>query len=210
MPRRRGPKPIPRPPAAELRRLYVTQRHSLDDMGLHYGVSEATVRAWLHAAGIRRTRPTWRTTIPPARLHALYVTQGLTIAQIAAQERVGPMTVWHALIDHDIPRRPHGRPVPPPPPALELRRLYLEEGRPIRQLAAHYKVSYTTMRQRLQAAGIPLRPPGDPWHCHGRLATRAAGLRAPDGAAQDDPRPGTGGTPSSRKARRHSDAASVR
>jgi hypothetical protein len=210
MPRRRGPKPIPRPPAAELRRLYVTERHSLDTMGFHYNVSEATVRAWLRAGGIHRTRSTWRTTIPAARLHRLYVTQGLTIEQIAVGERVGPMTVWHALIDHDIPRRPHGRPVPPPAPADLLRRLYLQDDWSIRQLAARYKVSYTTMRQRLQAAGILLRPPGDPWHCHGRLATRAAGPRAADGAAQDDPRPGAGGTSTSCKPSTHRDGASVR
>jgi hypothetical protein len=205
-----GPAPLTPPPVAELRRRYVTERHSLDTIGFHYGVSEATVRAWLRAAGIHRKPLSWRTTIPAARLHALYVTQGLTIEQIAAQERVGPMTVWHALIDHDIPRRPHGRPVPPPPPALELRRLYAEERRPIRQLAAHFGVSYTTMRQRLHAAGIPLRPPGDPWHCHGRLATRAAGPPVPAGAAQDDPRPGTGGTSTSRKPSRYLDAARVR
>src|SRR6266536_847288 len=124
MPRRRGPKPIPRPPADELRRLYVTERHSLDVIGFHYSVSARTVRAWLRAAGIGRARLSWQMTIPAARLHALYVTQGLTIEQIAAQERVGPMAVWRALVAFDIPRRPHGRPVAPPAPALELRRLY--------------------------------------------------------------------------------------
>ncbi len=210
MPRRRGPKPIPRPPADELRRLYVTERHSLDVIGFHYSVSARTVRAWLRAAGIGRARLSWQMTIPAARLHALYVTQGLTIEQIAAQERVGPMAVWRALVAFDIPRRPHGRPVAPPAPALELRRLYLEEGRPIRQLAAHYKVSYTTMRQRLAAAGVPLRPPGNRWRRRGRLATRAAGPHAPDGAAQDGPRLGAGGTFTSGKPGRPRDAARVR
>src|SRR6266487_167132 len=109
MPRRRGPKPIPRPPADELRRLYVTERHSLDVIGFRYSVSARTVRAWLRAAGIGRARLSWQMTIPAARLHALYVTQGLTIEQIAAQERVGPMAVWRALVAFDIPRRPHGR-----------------------------------------------------------------------------------------------------
>jgi hypothetical protein len=177
---------------------------------LHYGVSEGTVRAWLGAAGIRRTPLSWRTTISAARLRTLYLTQGLTIEQIAVGERVTPNTVWRALVDHDIPRRPHGRPVPPPPPTAELRLLYVQEGWPIRRLAAHFGVSYTTMRQRLTAAGIPLRPPGDRWRRRGRLATRAAGPRAPDGAAQDDPRPGAGGTTTSRNARRRRDAVGAR
>ncbi len=205
-----GPAPIPPPPVAELRRLYVTQRHSRDVIGFHYGVSESTVRAWLRAAGIRRKPPSWATTVSAAYLRELYLTQGLTIEQIATQERVGPMAVWRALVAFDIPRRPHGRQVAPPVAALELRRLYLEDRWPIRQLAAHYKVSYTTMRQRLAAAGIPLRPPGNRWRRRGRLATRAAGPRAPDGAAQDGPRPGAGGTSTSHKPRRPRDAARVR
>jgi transposase len=159
-PKRRGLKPIPRPPAAELRRLYVTERHSLDTIGFHYGVSKWTVNGWLRKARIGRRQSGWAKMIPAERLHALYVTEGLTIEQIARRERADPNTVWLALKYHHIPRRPQGRQVSPPPHTAELRRLYLVEQRSIRQLAGKFSVSYATMRNWLSAAGIPLRPRG--------------------------------------------------
>jgi hypothetical protein len=174
--RRRGPEPIPHPPASELRRLYVTERHSLDTIGFHYGVSAWTVRVWLRAARIRRKPPSRGTMIPAARLHALYVTEGLTIEQIAGWERTQPNAVWLALKYHQIPLRPTGRRVGPPPCIVELRRLYLVERRSIRELAAHFGVSYATMRKWLTAADIPLRPRGR--HGAGITATGRLGPRS--------------------------------
>jgi hypothetical protein len=158
--RRRGPQPIPRPPAAELRRLYVSERLGLEDIALRYHVSDWTVRVWLNIEQIHRSRPTRRRLLSAKRLRRLYVDQGLTIEQIARREHVAPNTVWYALRDYGIPRRRGGHPIPPRPSDDELRRRYVDEDWSIRQLAAHFKASYTTARLWLRAAGIPCRPPG--------------------------------------------------
>ncbi len=167
----RGPQPILPPPADELRVRHVDQRQSLDELAAHYHVSAWTVKAWLRNAGIRRHRrpgPAWATTVSAEHLRELYVQQRLTMRQIAARQRVTETTVWRALKYHQIPRRPAGRQVSPPPQAAELRRLYLQERWSIRQLAARYRVSYPTMRYRLAKANIPLRPVGghSRWHGH--------------------------------------------
>ncbi len=159
-PRRRGAAPIPPPPPAELHRRYVAERRSLDDLGARYHVSAWTVKRWLRAAGSRRQPARWATRVTAADLHALYVQQRLTIGEIAAREQVSPNTVWHALQHHQIPRRPAARRAGRPPEVAELRRLYVEAGWSLRRLAGRYQVSYTTIHQRLTAAGVPLRPRG--------------------------------------------------
>ncbi len=148
--RRRGRKPIPSPPTDELRRLYVDERLSLEELGVRYSVSAGTVKQWLHQAKIGRRWPAWQTTAQAEHLRALYVDQQLSTTEIAARERVTPSMVWYALVYHQIPRR----------------RLYLAERRSIRQLAARYDVSYATVRGWLDEAGIPLRPKGGYWRWH--------------------------------------------
>ena len=59
--RRRGASPIPPPPPAELRRHYVTERRSLDDLAACYHVSAWTVKRWLRNAGIHRQPAMWAT-----------------------------------------------------------------------------------------------------------------------------------------------------
>jgi len=164
--RRRGRKPIPSPPTDELRRLYVDERLSLEELGVRYSVSAGTVKQWLHQAKIGRRWPAWQTTAQAEHLRALYVDQQLSTTEIAARERVTPSMVWYALVYHQIPRRPASRRRKARPPVAELRRLYLAERRSIRQLAARYDVSYATVRGWLDEAGIPLRPKGGYWRWH--------------------------------------------
>lgn len=45
---------VPRPPKAELARLYVTECRSLEQVGRSYGVHRTTVRRWLAHYGIPR------------------------------------------------------------------------------------------------------------------------------------------------------------
>jgi hypothetical protein len=202
---------ISRPSAAELRRLYLTERRSLEDIGQRYGVTAWTAQRWLREARIGRKRPTRTRLLAADRLWELYVDQHMTIAQVARRERVAPNTVWMALIDYGIPRHPPGRHVPPRPPTATLRRLYLEDRWTIRQLATRHRVSYTTMRTWLEAAGIPLRPAGGSsrWHSrqspHGhRTAADAPNARPQPrrphnpkrhGESAPDPAEGQGGWP---------------
>ncbi len=162
---------IPRPPADDLRRLYIDERLSFAGLAARYHVSEGTVRVWLRETGTSRRVPGWARRVGAGHLRALYEGERLTIAEIAARERVSANTVWRALEHHRIPRRPWGRTLAGEPPAVsELRRRYLEDGWPIRQLAAHAGISYATTRGRLLAAGVPLRPPGRQRHGAGRAA----------------------------------------
>src|SRR6266511_884908 len=139
-------RPTQPPLIDQLRILYLDQQLTDDDIAAHYGVSTRTVTAWLRNAGIHRPRPSsWVASVPAQHLRELYLDQ----RQIAAHQRVTETTVWRALKYHQIPRRPAGRQVSPPPQAAELRRLYLQERWSIRQLAARYRVSYPTMRYRL-------------------------------------------------------------
>jgi transposase len=187
--RHRRPKRVPRPPADELRRLYVDQDLPVDDLADRYGVTSQTLRNWLRAAHIRRARrarQSWSTSVSAEHLRGLYVEQGLTLAEIGEREHVSPGMVWYAMRRHQIPRR---RPFSPgantprrrhrPPPTQELRRLYLEEHRSIRQLAAHYDVSYCAAHKWLANAEIPRRPPGGYARWHGRRqgASHAAATR---------------------------------
>src|SRR5262245_37335953 len=171
MPRRRGRKPIPSPPTDELQRLYVDKRLSCKQLGAHYGVSAPTALRWLRAAGIQR-EPSWATTVSAEQLRELYLAQGLTPAAIAARERVSAAAVCKALRSHQIRRAATGPAPIPPPPAAELRRLYVTQRHSRDTIGFHYGVSEATVRAWLRAAGIGRTPPS--W----RTRIPAARLRA--------------------------------
>jgi transposase-like protein len=113
--------------------------------------------------GIRRP-PSWATTVSAQQLRELYLDQGLTAAQIAARHQVSPSQVYQALRRHHLRRdTPGPRPIPPPP-AGELRELYVHQRHSLDQLASHYRVSPWTVRRWLRTAGVRRqRPRGHPW-----------------------------------------------
>jgi transposase len=100
--------------------------------------------------------------VSPAELRRLYEQQRLAPAEIAERFGVSGRTVRAWLWRLGIPLRPQperrGRRLPPT--AAELRRRYVADGVTIAQLAARYGVGTSTVRQWLQNAGIPRRPPG--------------------------------------------------
>jgi predicted DNA-binding protein YlxM (UPF0122 family) len=100
------------------------------------------------------------------RLLQLYVAEQRSIRDIAAIEHVSTRAIYDALIHYDIPRRPAGfqnkRPQPKHTPFNEaaLRRLYLEEERSIRNIAALYEVSTRSVYDALSNYRIPRRKAG--------------------------------------------------
>ncbi len=87
----------------------------------------------------------------------LYELEGWTAAEVAAQLGCGTSTVYARLQRLGVPRRP-ARPRRSSRPAdTELRRLYLERGLSLRQLAERFSVSPQAVRGWLDAAGVPRR-----------------------------------------------------
>jgi transposase len=150
---------------AELRRLYQWERLAAVEIGERFGVSGRTVHGWLRQLGIaprpqserrRRHRPPI-----PAELRRRYVTDGLSTGQLARCYGVSASTVARWLEDAGISRRPCGR-RSQAPAREELRRLYQAEGLSTAQIGERYRVSQQTAHRWVRAAGVPLRPQGQP------------------------------------------------
>jgi AraC-like DNA-binding protein len=111
VPRPRRPKPAP--PPAELRRLYVGEHRTLEQIARQHHTSSPVVRSWLQAAGIpvqpRTTRAT-RTQLDPVLVAELYQEREWDSPQIAALLDTTVQLVLRTLHEHDIPVRPGGRP----------------------------------------------------------------------------------------------------
>ena len=159
---------------AELRRLYEQQRLVPAEIGERVGVSGRTVRAWLQRLGIPlRPQPERRRRhLPPtpAQLRRRYLADGWSIGQLADRYGVSTSTVRRWLQDAGIPRRLAGR-RSQAPSRQELWRLYQAEGLSTTQIGERYGVSQSTARNWLRAAGVVLRPQGQP--------TRASTPRPP-------------------------------
>jgi transposase len=149
----------------ELRRLYQQERLSTVEIGERFGVSGRSVRGWLRQLGIpprpqsqrrRRHRPP-----NPGELRRGYIADGLTPAQLATRYGVSASTVTRWLQDAGIPRRPPGR-RSHAPAGEELRWLYQVEGLSTTQIGQCYGVSQQTAYRWVRAAGVPLRPQGQP------------------------------------------------
>jgi transposase-like protein len=162
---------------AELRRLYEQQRLTPAEIGVRLGVSGRTIRTWLQQAGIalRPLRERRRRHLPPAdtELQRCYLDEGLTTAQLAARYGVSATTARRWLDNAGIPRRAAGR-SSRSPGAEELRRLYQDEGLSTTQIAQRHGVVQQTAHGWLRAAGIPLRPAGQPVRARPRSPGRAS------------------------------------
>lgn len=139
---------VPMPGREVLLRLYETEHRTLADIGARYGVPDPTVRRWLEIAEIplRERPPTAgrRPDEPPAlnrkTLWRLYVTEGRTSAEIAAEVGVTKNVITTALHAQRIPVRPSGPSRKPPVVLLD---------------ALYADPEVTTV---LEEHGIPLRP----------------------------------------------------
>jgi transposase len=98
-----------------LRRMYLEEQHSIRAIAEALGYSQRTIYDALMRWRIPRRSPgVQRSNIPPtfsfeeAALRKLYLEEGHTIKEIAAQYRIGESTVWSALNYWHIPRRRRG------------------------------------------------------------------------------------------------------
>jgi predicted DNA-binding protein YlxM (UPF0122 family) len=104
--------------------------------------------------------------IDEGRLKQLYIVEQRSIREIAAVEQVPTRTVYDALMHYRIPRRPagfqnkHPQPTPMPFNETALRRLYLDEERSIRDIAALCEVSTRVVYDALSRCYIPRRATG--------------------------------------------------
>jgi predicted DNA-binding protein YlxM (UPF0122 family) len=100
------------------------------------------------------------------RLRRLYLEEQRSIRDIARLEQMPTRSVYDALIRYRIPRRPAGFHSPRVAPAVipldepTLRRLYLDEKRSIRDIAALYKVSTRMVYDTMSRYRIPRRTTG--------------------------------------------------
>ena len=101
------------------------------------------------------------------RLRQLYLDEQQSIRAIAALEGIPTRMIYDALIHYRIPRRAAGFRSPRVQPASvlldepTLRRLYLDEERSIRNIAALYQVSTRMVYDALSRYRIPRRAAGN-------------------------------------------------
>lgn len=97
----------------ELRRLYVDEGLSLEDVARHAGCAASTVALRLARLGVKirdRGRPSGHAQVDRDRLLQLYVADGLGLHAVAAKLHVGRSAVAHALDELGVPRHAAGRP----------------------------------------------------------------------------------------------------
>jgi hypothetical protein len=101
-----------------------------------------------------------------SELRHLYLEEQRSIRSIAALFQVSTYAIYNALIRYHIPRHPsgfrspHGQPVKAQLDEAMLRRLYLDEKRSIRNIAALHKVSTRHVQTALVRYRIPRRTSG--------------------------------------------------
>jgi len=157
-----------RPPRQVLVWLVVNRRLSDVAIAELCGVAASTVRRWRRGYAITQPAPEETTPIGKQELASLYVDQRLPLAQVAAKFGVPVNTVRALLRRHAIPPRPPGR-IPGSRRPLDdrlpddqtLAELYAA-GWAIKPLAVRYRVSPTTIHNRLKTAGVRFRPRGRP------------------------------------------------
>lgn len=148
-----------RPDAASLHRLYVDERLTVAAVASMLGVSAQTAHNWLVVAGVpKRASPaSARAEVSDVEVRRLYELEGWTAAEVAAQLGCSTSTVYARLQRLGVPRRPARPRRSSRPTDTELRRLYLERGLSLRQLAERFSVSPQAVRGWLDGAGVPRR-----------------------------------------------------
>ncbi len=138
----------------DLARLYLDEGLATPAIAERLGVSTTGVSAALRRCGIPVRPVGTELSIPTADLGGL-LDAGLSDADIAQRYGVAVWAVRRRLRAEGI-RRPPAKPpwTRHPPPAGELRALYVEGGATQTEIATHYRVPHTTVRRWLSAAGI--------------------------------------------------------
>jgi transposase len=160
-----GPAPRRRrPDAASLRQLYVEEGMTVAALASGLGVAAQTAHNWLVAADVpRRASPaTVRLDVSDVEVRRLYAVEGWTAAEVAAHLGCGTSTVYARLQGLGVARRPAPPRRSSRPADTELRRLYVQRGLSLRQVAERFSVSTQAVRGWLDAAGVPRRGPAAP------------------------------------------------
>jgi transposase len=157
---------LARPPAEQLRELYVEQQLSLQAVGERLGVGVHLVRMWLREAGIVLRAPggsRGRTAarrplkpIPPAEeLREQRVRQRLPLRVIAEQYGVHPQTVARWCRSHGLPAR-----LPPAGASedAELVERYRAEDLSAAEIARRTGATATRVLNALHNAGVQIDP----------------------------------------------------
>jgi transposase len=170
----------------EIRRLYLDQGWTAEEIASHLDCGTSTVYTRLDRLGVARrpARPRHDSRPTTAVLRELYVTNRLSLRQIAEQFDVTAQAVHHWMTAAGIERREPGAPAP----AFavdELAERYLS-GQSGLELAQHFGCSSATIYRRLADAGIDRRPPTPAVDRATLVAALAEGHTAPDIAAQLD------------------------
>jgi len=171
-PRRpRGPNRVqpPQPDSAQLRRLYLEQKLSVNTIADQLGLPPHRIRTALQAAGVPVHKPGWTGGQPPPpitrdQLQQLYVEQRLSTRQVADELGCGPTRVLAALRRHHIPIRTE-RPTVPSLDVDEptLRDLYVAQHLDDQTIGAELGVPAWRVTMRRRELGIR-RPAGRPPH----------------------------------------------
>ena len=143
---------------AEMRRLYVDEQLTTQEIAKRAGTSSGTVWKRLVDAGVQMRPRGVKPRLSDDELRHLYVDQRLSTLQIAERTGMSTSGLTAALERAGIPRRGAG--------VLTvddqtLQRLYVDERLDADELAARFDVPPWTVRRRLRAAGIQ-RPAGSP------------------------------------------------
>jgi hypothetical protein len=146
---------------AQLRRRYLTWRHSADRIAADFGCSSQLVRDRLRSAGIPLRPPGSANPLADVDIDLLtgWCTAGLTLHEIAEQLRRSPSGVAKLLKRHGL-ATVNGRTKADGHAHAEIadvRRLYVDEGLHLTRVAQQLGHSRAWVRARLSAAGVPER-----------------------------------------------------
>ncbi len=148
-----------RPEAATLRQLYVDEGLTVAGVARRLGVSTGAAHKWLRAAGVAmRPSPAEAVPVEDDTVRRLYVDHGWSAAEIATHVGCSVSTVFFRLRRLGVPSRPPRPRECSRPADAELRRLHLDEGLTLRQIATRFSVTRQAVWRWLTSAGIPPRP----------------------------------------------------
>lgn len=169
--RRYGIARRPAPPRASadpelLRRAWVDERRTLEEIAGELGTSRSQLRAELSRHGITRPRRRPRlAAVTRQSLEELYVGRALSASEVARRLGCSPNWVCDQLHLHGIPLRPRNWRPGQPADGLtreDLEALYLDQRLSVEEVAACMSCSGSSIYNALRRFDIPIRPRREP------------------------------------------------
>lgn len=162
------------PTPAFLRQLYVDEDLPMAALCRRFGVGSKRLRVWLGEAGIpirsRRETGRRRQLLPPAaaELRRMYEQEGMSSPAIARRLGISSHTARRWLTEAGIQlrssplkgRKRGGQTPVARPPATDIARMYVEQGRSLNDVATELGATVHLVRTWMDEDGIPRRPAG--------------------------------------------------